>query len=761
MEFKLDDKLSLKTTKYKILIQVIYYIKRFQLDGQILPNIILVGNKNETFVIHTNDVVEYLSEDVDWNISPSEAPNKSLKLLAKMINDNKINPYIFRIDENFSFKDVSEKIKELAFNIKRYIPITENNIYPIYDYFIAKVVKNKKQYEAHDLVYIFISLIMRPNENFKHPEKANKLHLENGKDIEINAQMYDSFFGHFQRKHKLSEREKFARISDRLIEDTTRRFNGEFYTPTIWVNKVHNIISEKLGYNWKDEYVIWDCAWGTGNLTRDYNFKNLYCSTINELDLELGLNNNKNSKKFIYDFLNDDISMLDGEKISNIKMPSDLLEFINNKNKILFFINPPYATAGNQDNTSKKGIAKTDINKLMKKDKVGRCSENLYAQFMYRILKMKRNLNNNIFIAIFTKPNYLTSETYKIFRKEYLKEFKYEYGMLFNAGHFSDTSNLWGISFSIWSPGYTENKCEFVHDLLDINNNGIVEKIGEKRIYNLDNEIQANVWVRENLTNSNMIDVPHLSSGIKVKDNGKYKIIDKYLGYLLAKSNSIYTNSKYVALFSTMFSDGHGVAITDENFMECMSLFAARKLIKGNWINDKDEYMKPNLNHEKYKEWNNDALIYSLFNSSSNQSSLRNIEYKGEKWNIKNEFFFMSKEDILLLADEHDNEEVYYDVKYCEEERYVYKLLENLSLSNESKEVLDKAIELVKKSFKYRNIFNCEKSEYYINTWDAGWYQINALLKLYMKNDLADFKKLYNILSEKMKDYVYELGFLK
>lgn len=137
---------------------------------------------------------------------------------------------------------------------------------------------------------------------------------------------------------------------------------------------------------------------------------------------------------------------------------------------------------------------------------------------------------------------------------------------------------------------------------MDVNDNGIIEKIGEKLIYNLENEIQTNVWVKGRLINSSMIDVSHLSSGIKVKDNWRYKITDKYLVYLLVKSNSVYTNSKYVALFSTMFSDGHGVAIIDENFMECMSLFAARKLIKGNWINDKDEYMKPNLNHEKYSE---------------------------------------------------------------------------------------------------------------------------------------------------------------
>lgn len=760
MEFKLDEKLSAKINRYKVLIQVLYYIKRFELNGEPLPNVILAGDKRETFVIHTNDIIDYLNEDIDWNIAPSEAPQRNLDLLAKMVNENKVNPYIFKIDENFSFNDVAQKIKELAFCIKRYVNITEKNIYSIYDYFISKVIKNQSKYEAHDLVYIFISLIMDPNENFKHPEKPNKLHLSNGNEIDINGDVYDSFFGHFQRRHKLSEREKFSSIQDRLIEDTTRRSKGEFYTPTIWVNKSHDIISDVLGKNWKEEYIVWDCAWGTGNLTRDYDFKELYCSTINKQDLKVGFKYNINSEKFQYDFLNDDVEILQGQLEFYIKMPRNLIDAFESNKKILFFINPPYATAGNQDSTSKRGIAKTKVNKLMKEDKIGRCSENLYAQFMYRILKIKQHFKNDISIAIFAKPNYMTSETYKKFRKEFLNEFKYNYGMLFNAGYFSDTSNTWGVSFSIWTSGITDNKYEFNHDILDINDEGVIEKIGTKKIYNVDNRVQTNVWVREKLKNKETIDVPHLSSGIKVKDNGKYKIVSNYLGYLFAKSNSIYTNSRYVTLFSTMFSDGHGVSITEDNFMDCMSLFAARRLIKGNWINDKDEYIKPNLEHEEYSEWNNDALIYSLFNTASNQSSLRHIDYKNSIWNIKNEFFFMSKEEMSLLADEYDNEEVYEDIKYFSNERYVYKLLKNIELSKEAKDVLEKAIELNKESFKYRKIFNYEKPEYNINTWDAGWYQIKALLKIYMKKELEEFKGLYSILEEKMKPKVYDIGFL-
>jgi hypothetical protein len=47
-----------------------------------------------------------------------------------------------------------------------------------------------------------------------------------------------------------------------------RRFHGEFYTPEIWVDEGHRMIEQQFCPNWKDEYVIWDPAYGTGNLTK-------------------------------------------------------------------------------------------------------------------------------------------------------------------------------------------------------------------------------------------------------------------------------------------------------------------------------------------------------------------------------------------------------------------------------------------------------------------------------------------------------------
>ena len=40
---------------------------------------------------------------------------------------------------------------------------------------------------------------------------------------------------------------RFSEISDRLIEDTNRRNKGEFYTPTLFVDYAHDMISKEFG----------------------------------------------------------------------------------------------------------------------------------------------------------------------------------------------------------------------------------------------------------------------------------------------------------------------------------------------------------------------------------------------------------------------------------------------------------------------------------------------------------------------------------
>jgi hypothetical protein len=94
-------------------------------------------------------------------------------------------------------------------------------------------------------------------------------------------------------------------------------------------------------------------------------------------------------------------------------------------------------------------------------------------------------------------------------------------------------------------------------------------------------------------------------------------------------------------------------------------------------------------------------------------------------------------------------------------ERYVYTKLQTVTLSTEAQAVLNKANDIVKNTFKYRELFDSEHPEYQIMNWDCGWYQIRALAKEYDKTEYDEFVELYKKLADKMRPMVYTLGFLK
>lgn len=750
IEYKLDETLTSKVVRAKVIAQVLFYLKRFENDGMILPNVCLIGDINECFCFHTNDILSYLDEDVDWSLAPSSAGNCT-DLVMKIAEDENINPYIFDIDENFSFKDVAEKIKSLADNVQRYVRVTEHNISNIFDYFCKKVVKDVKKIQPNDLVAIFMGAITDADEYYQHPTKKNVLVCKGGKQIAIKGDGFKSFFSYFNRNYTPQEKNKFAEISDRLIEDTNRRNKGEFYTPTLFVDYAHKMIAEQFGEDWKEKYVVWDNCSGTKNLTRDYYFKELYCSTLENAELAISDRYNREGVSFQFDFLNDSLD----------KLPQGLKSALEENKPIIFFINPPYATANNaKQGTSKAGIAKTMINEQMLTNKIGACSQNLYAQFLYRIMMIKEQYNlTNVHIALFSPTLFLSGGSWKGFREVFFKNFTYNNGVQFKASHFADVADNWGISFSIWNCGKNTNNNDFNYKLID-NIDDEIGVVGSKVVYNTDGLDTASDWIKKEIKTLKTKDAPQLSSGLVCKQEGIGKLVDNAIGYYVNVSNNIYKNTEGVYLISSTSSMAHGISVMPQNFDRVCVNYACRRIIERNWVNWADEYLAPNEGHEKYQEFVNDSIVYSLFESKSNQSSLRQVEYKDKLWDIKNEFFFMSKNDIIELANDYGFDFTFNDANVSNE-RYVYTKLQGIELSQEAKAVLNMAIDLVNASFKYREMFYEEHPEYQIMNWDCGWYQIKGMLKEYMPNALKEFNELFKVLGDKMRPMVYELGFLK
>jgi len=299
-------------------------------------------------------------------------------------------------------------------------------------------------------------------------------------------------------------------------------------------------------------------------------------------------------------------------------------------------------------------------------------------------------------------------------------------------------------------------------DILEKNEFNI-QKIGEKFLYNTDLCESLTSWGKRDLTGSKFKKNIQLSSSLNPGFVNEVRVAENFIAYLDVKSNSVESNNINVGLYSVARSNRGGFSLIDKNFIKGCVIFSARKLIETTWENSKDEYFPPNESHPNYSHFYNDSLIYSIFNSASNQSSLRQVEYKEQLWDIKNEFFWMSVEKMKELADQNGYDELYNDAR-TSSDRYIHKLLfgeERIydKLSPDAKAVLDKATELVERSMELRQIM--ANDENHLNSWDAGYAQLKLVWKEYFQEDFKEFRQLYKTLEDRMRPLVYELGFLK
>lgn len=335
------------------------------------------------------------------------------------------------------------------------IMVTESNIVRVYNRFVNEVVLKKEEYEGGVLVSTFLDLVIY--ETIKGYSKNEKGYFLSDRDkIYIDKRDYEKFINNVViGKYTDEEVRQLVSVSDKLQDIANRRAEGCYYTELNWVNEAHKMVEKELGTNWKEKYVVWDCASGKGNLTTGKTFKELYCSTLKEEDLKYV----ENGVKFQLDFLNEDIE-------KSYKIPPKIFQALNEDKPIVFFINPPYKA----DNgvVEIEGIRyptpTTVVGNQMKQEGLGVSANQLYTQFLMQIINIKKRYNlSNVHINIFSPTIYMVGERYCKFRELFLSEFDFRAGMVFSANNFNGVYGKWDVSFSIWGIGECKNKNEFLH----------------------------------------------------------------------------------------------------------------------------------------------------------------------------------------------------------------------------------------------------------------------------------------------------------
>lgn len=862
MELKLDEDFNDNNIKAHVLTQVVAYLgqlhyllqqgtegqyrkaletfkgaKELVLKLDTMPSTVIVGSKKNCFAVATQELKHhYIGLDIMAIKTASkfyETPQGSL-VYQNILEDSKLDYVspVFETSDSYCMMDVVEIVYRINQNIKSADDLSPRNLYRAFTRFTSRVLtpetveKLSNRQQASLLAQFIVN------------RKAIKLETDldgsiqglkvNGLSIQVDTKEWNTFSWIYNLKqYTEDEQKKVTAITDQLISEDDRRRKGDYYTPAIWAEEAHKLLDRNLEPDWRDTYMVWDCAWGTGNLTRDCTringnyISDLYCSTLHTTDLEIAERYNRKATKFQYDFLNDDVEEMEQIKLlmeqsarlisTSPAMAQALMNQANNllyntklyknaptlingllgcdlekyiktgervsypKKKLLFLINPPYKTSKNNvignENTSSTGVAKNKVNDIAVEDGMGLACRQLYALFMYRIMSLKVLFSADVKIGAFTQSDFLSTVAYDKFRDKLYNMAEFKEGFMLRGDNFQGVSKDIGISFTLFDINSNKTK-ETTLSILEVQHGEIVEICkhnvhAAEKLFN--KTIRANIPTK---FNDKKQMVP-MKSALNIREDAEIKTVPtNCIGGFQCNGNAINYNDQYVAMYSSPFHGAANMNVLETTALDVMVLFTARRTISGShktWYNWKDEYENPNKDHPKYKQFEADAIAYSLFESKSQQSSLRNIEFNGEQWNVENQFFWMSVKDIGQLAagklnPEDTNDYIRDDLEEFGTERFVYKKLKEVTLSPDAREVLNRASDIVRKSFKYRMSFSKtpEGSKYQINTWDAGWYQIKGLCKNIpeLKADMDDFSKSYKKFEERMRKLVYELGFL-
>ena len=230
-EFKDDLDFTDRRIVAQVLLQAIFYLKRFELDGKggaDFPSIIFIGDRNECYYLHTNKVIKYLDKNVNWNLAPSTAYQNIPELVTELVDDPDVNPLTFQL-ANDTFRDLLENISRLNLNTRQHIRITEHNINRIFSQFISRGILTNNNLASDLKVSIFIGSISDSDHYYLHPTINNKLIIPNNPDgIRVDAEKYRAFFNYFQgENYSLEERRVFTEIQDRLLDELQKKMTGE------------------------------------------------------------------------------------------------------------------------------------------------------------------------------------------------------------------------------------------------------------------------------------------------------------------------------------------------------------------------------------------------------------------------------------------------------------------------------------------------------------------------------------------------------
>jgi hypothetical protein len=733
---------------YNSIVQLILTIGKARTFDKFLPPAFLGAFDGEKIAfIPYNEIHEvFYLNDFNWNVTPSNHTTKEFKLIhekAKSIIDSKALLFNFLTDDRELKKFIKNNFIVGKFGLTK-TKIDKNNFMVIYNKWLQAVKPTiavnweiAKKNGIIDGDFYLADLLSQENNTLK--EKLFVLlrhdHYELDRKID-EAGMFSSkrtdftdkqvahtqFWNKYDRPPKEDYWDYIVERRDLLVPQDVRERKGSFFTPQIWVELSQKYLTDVLGEDWQDEYYVWDCAAGTGNLLNGLTNKyNIWASTLDKQDVEVmhdRINNGANllhDHVFQFDFLNDDFS----------KLPKPLQDIIYNPEKrkrLVIYINPPY----------KRGLGVANTNQHS--EELGEAKDELYIQFLFRIY---RDING-CKIGAFSKLKMLNAPDFITMRRIFLA--KLERLFVVPANTFDNVKGKFPIGFQIYDTSKEVVFSSIFADVYDEDRNFI----GTKEFSTYEDSVFLNKWLVS------------------------YKDKSNPIGKLIFNSNDFqHQNRIRITNYETVVLGGDGkFPITQSNLLVCCVYLAIRHCIEATWLNDRDQYLMPNIKWKYDSEFQNDCLVYALFHNQNyitcKDGTNHWIPFTEQEVNAREKFESNFMSDFIKGKNKQTPKSGI-NLSILFEPEAEYKKLP-LQFSPQAKAVFDAGRELWKY---YHQQPNCNVNaslydikEYFQGRNEAGKMNNTSKDETYM-NLIGDLREKLRQLAEKIEAKVYEYEFLK
>lgn len=710
----------------------------------------------------------FSQNDFNWNVTPSNHETKEFRqlysLCEKIIDEEKT---IFKFDTDE--KELKEFIKtNLKSGKNEKIQVTKNNFIAVFnkwcdevmpdiqmnweqakkvnifcgDFFLADLINDttKTLYEKLDVVF--------SDGKYRFQREIDKLlGTEMSKTTQLKSvKKYKAFWNKYERPPKEEHWQWFIERKDLLVPQDVRERKGSFFTPKKWVELSQKYIADVLGEDWQDDYYIWDCCAGTGNLLKGLsNKRNVFASTLDKGDVgimkELADQNVLpvfENNIFQFDFLNDDLQ--------SEKVPEQLRKILadeQERKKLVIYINPPYAEAASVRQKTGTGenkglVARDNLIFSRYSEKIGAAINELFAQFLIRIYFEI----SDCYIAQFSTLKAICAPNFLKYRKIF--QARLEKLFVVPADTFDNVKGQFPIGFFIWN---TNQKELFIQIQADVYNDN-ASPLGEKLFFCPPEKKLLMDWMKT------------------IHDKTSERI-----AYFRMLGSDIQNNNGCFITLNPSESDireRKTCDITRNNLMPMAVYFGVRLSFSKNWLNDRDQFLFPKTEWQKDLEFQSDCFTFMLFDGQNKISATHGtnhwIPFTESEVNAKQAFESTFMTDFMKgRLKKQDSGEL----ELTKTESSIYDGTQKIVFSQEAKAVFEAGKELYKYYYSKPHITK--------EANNASFYDIRAAFQGIgtsgkmnpistdeKYNELiANLRAKQKLLAKKIQPKVYEYGFLK